>query len=354
MNSKLEGDNIEMQARELPALETKNQASDTDSEKRCDQEENKSASPSEIPAPEVQSGQVQDPNKQSQEGLQQNSGLKMKNVFKLAKEIKSSALEKKLREFGHLEAEYMQDIDLSFDPVYLLQLNAEMKTPEENIKICLSLGLIETAEIWRFLDTVQQELTQISSDGSSAIWKKGNIKLVAVGDSLTGKSGVLKRYATGALHDGSPTIPMNRYEKTVIIGGESIGIFLWDTNGLEAYNELRLLAYPQSDVLIICFSLDDPTSLQNVRSKWYPEVRHHCHHQPIVLVGNQMDLRSDPDHVAKTKLKGLTPITYNQGLQMAKDIGAAKYVECSAKTGEGVDDVFDEAIKAVLYPSGEK
>ena len=52
----------------------------------------------------------------------------------------------------------------------------------------------------------------------------------------------------------------------------------------------------------------------------------------------------------KEKRPPQTPVTYEQGLAMAKKIGAVKYIECSALTHEGVDDVFNEAIKAVLYP----
>ncbi|XP_039543819.1 ras-related C3 botulinum toxin substrate 1 [Pimephales promelas] len=93
-----------------------------------------------------------------------------------------------------------------------------------------------------------------------------------------------------------------------------------------------------------------PASFENVRAKWYPEVRHHCPNTPIILVGTKLDLRDDKDTIGKLKEKKLTPITYPQGLAMAKEIGAVKYLECSALTQRGLKTVFDEVIRAVLCP----
>ncbi|XP_065895311.1 ras-related C3 botulinum toxin substrate 1-like isoform X3 [Dysidea avara] len=105
------------------------------------------------------------------------------------------------------------------------------------------------------------------------------------------------------------------------------------------YDRLRPLSYPQTDVFLICFSLISPASLENVRTKWNPEVSHYCPNTPVILVGTKLDLRDD---------KEIVGLTYPQGLQMMKEIGAVKYIECSALTQKGLKMVFDDAIRAVF------
>ena len=71
---------------------------------------------------------------------------------------------------------------------------------------------------------------------------------------------------------------------------------------------------------------------------------------PIICVGTKLDLRSDSNTVAKLREKNQTPITTEEGIDMARQIGAVKYLECSALTQKGLKNVFDEAIRVVLVP----
>lgn len=112
--------------------------------------------------------------------------------------------------------------------------------------------------------------------------------------------------------------------------------------GQEDYDRLRPLSYPQTDVFLVCFSVTSPASFENVKEKWFPEVHHHCPGVPCLIVGTQIDLRDDPQVLEKLARQKQRPVTPEQGERLARELGAVKYVECSALTQKGLKNVFDE------------
>ena len=79
-------------------------------------------------------------------------------------------------------------------------------------------------------------------------------------------------------------------------------------------------------------------------------MHHHCPGVPCLIVGTQIDLRDDPQVIDKLGKQRQRPIVPDQGDRLAKELGAVKYVECSALTQKGLKNVFDEAIVAALEP----
>ncbi|KAM9075126.1 ras-related C3 botulinum toxin substrate 1-like [Megaptera novaeangliae] len=165
------------------------------------------------------------------------------------------------------------------------------------------------------------------------------------------KHGLLISYTTNAFPGEYIPAVFDNYSANVMVDGKPVNLGLRDTAGQEDYDQLYPLSYPQTDVFLICFSLVSPASFENVHTKWYPEVRHHCPNTLSILVGTKLDLRDDKDTIEKLREKKLTPITYPQGLAMATEVGAVKCLECSVLTQRGLKTVFEEAIRVVLCPT---
>lgn len=117
---------------------------------------------------------------------------------------------------------------------------------------------------------------------------------------------------------------------------------------------MRPLSYPGTSVFLICFSVENPASYDNVKQKWYPEVIHHCQNVPIILVGTKCDLRNDPAVIQKLASKNQKMKTPADGEELRRAIKAVKFLECSAKTQEGIKAVFDDCIRAVLFGRQKK
>jgi Rho family protein len=79
---------------------------------------------------------------------------------------------------------------------------------------------------------------------------------------------------------------------------------------------------------------------------------HFCETVPLLLICTKTDLRNDPQTLSLMAAQGTTPITPLEGEKVAKEIGARRYLECSARDGRGVREVFDAAVREGLRGRG--
>jgi Ras-related C3 botulinum toxin substrate 1 len=159
---------------------------------------------------------------------------------------------------------------------------------------------------------------------------------------------MLISYCTNSFPDEYIPTVFDNYSANILVDQKIVNLNFWDTAGQEDYDRIRCLSYPFTDVVLICFNIAYPPSFYNVSKKWYPEINHFCPNVPIVLVGTKSDDRYNDKTFEFLKSKNMNFVTYEEGMIKAKEINAVKYVECSAKTQDGLKTVFDEAIRSSL------
>lgn len=196
-------------------------------------------------------------------------------------------------------------------------------------------------------------------------------KIVILGDGACGKTSLLNVFTRGYFPQVYEPTVFENYVHDIFIDGQSVQLSLWDTAGQEEFDRLRSLSYSDTHCIMLCFSIDSPDSLENVQSKWVGEIADHCEGVKLVLVALKCDLRNNEDadvdqnggNAGGAEDESFNPysqsssnpyqqqkrlISYEEGLAVAKKVGALRYLECSAKKNRGVNEAFSEAARCAL------
>ncbi|KAL1903455.1 Rho GTPase [Sporothrix stenoceras] len=206
-------------------------------------------------------------------------------------------------------------------------------------------------------------------------------KLVLLGDGACGKTSLLNVFTRGYFPTVYEPTVFENYVHDIFVDNVHIELSLWDTAGQEEFDRLRSLSYDDTDLIMLCYSVDSKDSLENVESKWVGEIADNCPGVKLVLVALKCDLReggdedaddaaaggaaktgTDPDSAANdseinpagaaggnaTAREKKPMINYDQGLEVARRINAMRYLECSAMRNRGVNEAFTEAARVAL------
>ena len=182
------------------------------------------------------------------------------------------------------------------------------------------------------------------------------IKCVCIGDSAVGKTALLTRYMLGIMPSEHMPTTLDKFDVATEENNHEIILETWDTSGNDSYGQMRSLAYNDADVFIVCYAINSPSSLENVRKQWIPEIRSHSCQIPFVLVGTKSDLRphkSEKKELSRAK-QSLRLVDPAKASDEARTLGAFASTECSSLEQTGIKAVFSKAIEAALEISVAK
>jgi len=170
------------------------------------------------------------------------------------------------------------------------------------------------------------------------------LKCVFIGDGAVGKTSLIISYTTNGYPNEYVPTAIDTYHATVHIDGQPLTLELCDTPGQDDFDTLRPLVYPNADVFLLCFSVVMPSTFQNVKEKWIPEIRGQSKKTPIVLIGTQADLREDAKTLIGLRNSKEQPISETDAKKVAANLGCETYIESSSLTQKNLKEVFDSAI----------
>ena len=162
------------------------------------------------------------------------------------------------------------------------------------------------------------------------------IKLVLVGHQFVGKTCIVRMATTGIFdEDTISTLGASYTSKTITANNKEIRLQIWDTAGQERYRAMTPMYYRGAQVALVVYSVDNLESFQAI-DQWIESLRESADPNIIIFIaGNKADLEES------------RAVTQQQGEEKAKQHGA-HFTEVSAKTGMGVDDLFNDIANTFL------
>ena len=167
-----------------------------------------------------------------------------------------------------------------------------------------------------------------------------SIKITLIGNPGVGKTCIISRYIDNVFEENnSPTIGANYSEKVINKKGKEYELNIWDTAGQVKFHALGKHFYKEAYVVCLVYDITSQESLEQLQSIWYPDLQKFGEKYTILaVVGNKSDLY-EGDNLADE----------NAAKDFANKIGAT-FMLTSAKTGEGVDKLFDTLTDRFLSP----
>lgn len=178
------------------------------------------------------------------------------------------------------------------------------------------------------------------------------MKAVLIGDGAVGKTSIRRNYLGEDFIEGHlATIGVDLATKRVLFQQDVVKFIIWDLAGQPTFEKVRGHYYAGCNGILLVYSVVDRETFDNA-SKWLVEAfKNMGPLPPTVIIGNKIDLRSSMD---KKKY-----VTCDEGQQFTKyfieKLGVpAIFRETSAKTGENIQDTFQQLLRMMSEDQKEK
>ena len=156
-------------------------------------------------------------------------------------------------------------------------------------------------------------------------------KIVLLGDVSVGKTSIASRYCKNSFNEHHINTIGGAYQqqKVVLGNGSMVKLHIWDTSGQERFRAMTNLYYRDAQVAILTYDITNESSFSSIEF-WIQELKYKVENENMILclVGNKCDVNSNE-----------RKITTQKGKNFSQDNNMI-FFETSAKTGEGVKDLF--------------
>jgi small GTP-binding protein len=161
------------------------------------------------------------------------------------------------------------------------------------------------------------------------------LRVILLGDSNVGKTSLIMRYIKNEFKNSFiSTIGVEYDSKIIKKGKKNICLEIIDTGGQEKFHCLTKSFFNKVDGIIFVFDLTNKESFENLKN-WLKEAESYTEDFEYILVGNKKDL--------------INSIEVNQESLKDNDLfNDTKYFEVSAKTGENIEECFEELTDLIL------
>jgi len=161
-------------------------------------------------------------------------------------------------------------------------------------------------------------------------------KVVVFGDAGCGKTTLTKRYVTDLfIPDSKMTIGVDFEITDVRFNGVFVKLCLWDFGGEERFRFIFPKYISGAMGGILMYDITNQSSLSHVH-EWLSVINGNDIHIPIILVGGKADLDKYRE------------ISYKEGLKVANSLDLNYFMECSSKTGENVEKIFEKLTEMMV------